>query len=99
MTDINEAVNGPVPTLLEFYAPWCPHCQRMMPVVEELKKLYDGRVDIIQIDGDAHEYLMDEYGVRTYPSWVLYKDGRELWRATGEKTAVEFENVFDRFVL
>ncbi len=65
-TDINEAINGPVPTLLEFYAPRCPHCQRMMPVVEELKKLYDGR---------------------------------ELWRATGEKTAVEFENVFDRFVL
>lgn len=99
MTDINEAVNGSVPALLEFYASWCPHCQRMMPVVEELKKLYEGRVDIIQIDGDAHEDLMDECGVKTYPSWVLYKGGREIWRAKGEKTAVEFKNVLDSLVL
>ena len=34
---LQEAIDGTRPVLVEFYADWCPHCQRMMPVVEQLK--------------------------------------------------------------
>lgn len=43
MIDIGRMINGSHPTLLEFYATWCPHCQKMMPIVEDLKELYAGR--------------------------------------------------------
>ncbi len=98
MTDIKKIINGSHPTLLEFYATWCPHCQKMMPIVEDLKELYEGRANIIQIEGEAHEDLMDEYKVKSFPTWILYKDGQEVWRDSGEKPALELEDMIDRFV-
>lgn len=59
MIDIGRMINGSHPTLLEFYATWCPHCQKMMPIVEDLKELYAGSANIIQIEGrgprESHE--------------------------------------------
>lgn len=98
MTDIKKIINGSHPTLLEFYATWCPHCQKMMPIVEDLKELYEGRANIIQIEGESHEDLMDEYKVKSFPTWILYKDGQEVWRDSGEKPALELEDMIDRFV-
>lgn len=96
--DINDILNGSQPVLFEFYAIWCAHCQKMMPVVEDLKELYDGRAHIIQIEGEAHENLMKEFKVKSFPTWILYKDGQEVWRDSGEKPASELEDMIDRFV-
>lgn len=38
--------------MAEFYATWCPHCERMQPVVEEFKKLMEGTLEVVQIDID-----------------------------------------------
>ena len=72
MIDIGRMINGSHPTLLEFYATWCPHCQKMMPIVEDLKELYAGSANIIQIEGEAHENLMNEFNVKSFPTWILY---------------------------
>ena len=70
MIDIGRMINGSHPTLLEFYATWCPHCQKMMPIVEDLKELYAGSANIIQIEGEAHENLMNEFNVKSFPTWI-----------------------------
>lgn len=44
--DYNEVINSEPVVLVEFYASWCPHCQRMMPVVEQVKELLQGRVKV-----------------------------------------------------
>ena len=38
--------------MAEFYATWCPHCQRMKPVVEEFKKLMEGTLEVVLVDID-----------------------------------------------
>ena len=98
MIDIGRMINGSHPTLLEFYATCCPHCQKMMPIVEDLKELYAGSANIIQIEREAHENLMNEFNVKSFPTWILYKDGQEVWRDSGEKPALELEDMIDRFV-
>lgn len=45
--------------MAEFYATWCPHCQRMKPVVEEFKKLMVGTLEVVEVDIDQEPALTD----------------------------------------
>ncbi len=69
--------------LVEFFATWCPHCKRMMPIVEQIKELLEGSVEIYQLDIDQN----DEAEVTSVPTFLLYKDGKEVWRQSGEMEA------------
>lgn len=58
---LQAAISGEArPVLVEFYADWCPHCQRMMPIVDQLRQEVGGKADIIQIDGDKNPDLMEK---------------------------------------
>ena len=95
---LEVALNEAKPTLAEFYADWCPHCQRMMPIVAELKQIIGDKANIIHIEGDHNEDLMDKYHVNSYPTWILFKDGQEVWRDGGEKPLSELRDMIDRFI-
>ena len=73
--------------LVEFYATWCGHCQRMMPIVEQVKKELTGKAEVIQIDVNKEPDTADAQKVEVYPTFILYKDGREVWRDSGEMPA------------
>lgn len=70
--------------LVEFYASWCPHCKRMMPVVDEIKELLGGSVDVYQLDIDLNQKLADSEDVQSLPTFIIYRDGKEQWRQSGE---------------
>lgn len=74
--------NGTV--LVEFYASWCPHCQRMMPVVADVKALLDGSANVYQFDIDKNQELAEQMGVETIPTFIVFKGGEEMWRGSGE---------------
>lgn len=96
--DLQQMIDGVKPTLIEIYASWCPHCHRMAPIVENLKEIYAGRVNILQFDGDANPEYDRAFGVESYPTWILYKEGQEVWRDAGEKESWELEDMLDRFI-
>ncbi len=50
--NFDKAIINSRVVLVEFYASWCPHCQRMMPVVAQVKELLDGRAPVYQYDID-----------------------------------------------
>ena len=70
--------------LVEFYASWCPHCQRMMPIVEQVKELLSGTAEVVQLDIDRNQEAATEAGAESIPTFIVYKDGREMWRHSGE---------------
>ena len=70
--------------LVEFYASWCPHCQRMMPVVAQVKELLDGRVTVYQFDIDQNNESAEDAGVNSIPTFIIYRDGTPVWRQSGE---------------
>lgn len=84
--DYKEQIKSSDLVLMEFYASWCPHCQRMMPIVEEVKKKLTGAAAVYQYDIDDNEKLADDEKVESLPTFILYKDGKEVWRHSGEMT-------------
>lgn len=79
-----ELINTDPVMLVEFFATWCPHCQAMMPVVEQVMELLDGRAAVVQLDIDKNDAEADEASVRSVPTFIVYKNGEEMWRHTGE---------------
>ena len=80
----NDVINRSKVVLVEFYASWCPHCQRMMPIVAQIKELLEGKVDVYQFDIDANSELAQAEGADTVPTFIVYKNGEEQWRESGE---------------
>lgn len=56
----------------------------MMPVVEQVKELLDGRVALHQFDIDENSDLANDQGVKSVPTFILYSEGKEVWRHSGE---------------
>lgn len=79
-----DVKNSAQVVLVEFYASWCPHCQKMMPIVEQVKELMDGQVPVYQFDIDENRDLAELEGVESIPTFLLYRDGKLVWNYTGE---------------
>ena len=84
-----EVINSNKLVLIEFFATWCPHCQRMMPVVEAVREKLGHTAKVVQIDIDKNPELTEEQGVEGTPTFILYKDGQEVWRQSGEMPGEE----------
>lgn len=82
--DYNNIIDSSKVVMVEFFATWCPHCQRMMPVVEQIKELLDGRADVYQFDIDKNQEAADSLDVESLPTFIVYRDGKEVWRQSGE---------------
>ena len=81
---INELKADKGLVLVEFYASWCPHCQRMMPVVADVKALLEGTANVYQFDIDENSGLASELGVGSIPTFIVFKGGAGMWRGSGE---------------
>ncbi len=82
--DYSQEINSTPVVLVEFFASWCPHCQRMMPVVAEVKERLAGKVKVLQFDIDKNQELAQQEKVEYLPTFLLYDNGKEVMRQTGE---------------
>lgn len=80
----SELIQSAPVVVVEFFATWCPHCQRMMPVVEQVRELVGSKAEITQLDIDENQEAAGEADVQSVPTFIIYKNGREIWRQSGE---------------
>lgn len=62
---------GNLPCVIDFYADWCGPCKMVAPVLEELSKEYEGKINIYKIDTDKEQELASVFGIRSIPSLLF----------------------------
>jgi thioredoxin len=62
---------GNKPCLIDFYADWCQPCKTVAPILEELQKEYDGKIDIYKVDTEDQQELAGMFGVKSIPSLLF----------------------------
>ena len=81
---------------VDFGAKWCPPCRRMEPILEELET-ENPSVPLIRIDAGSQTALMKVNDVLELPTYILYKDGKEVWRASGLMEKGKISNAINQF--
>ena len=78
-----QVIKAEQPTLVDFWAEWCAPCRALSPVVEEVAKGYDGRIQVGKMNIDEHPNTPGKYSVRAIPTLLLFKNGQVVDQVVG----------------
>ncbi|NIT03736.1 thioredoxin [Candidatus Saccharibacteria bacterium] len=82
--------------LLDFWAPWCPPCKIMDPVLENLEKELKGKIEFVKHNVDEEMELTQKYAVMSIPTYVIEKDDKEVARTSGARSKEEFKSWIEK---
>lgn len=83
LDEFNKAINSSKTVLVDFGAEWCPPCKKMEPVLKSLVANNAGKFTLLKVDGGRDQDLLKEYKVTALPVFIIFKDGKPVWRKDG----------------
>jgi thioredoxin 1 len=89
-----DMLDRPGITLLDFTAAWCGPCRAMKPVLDAVAAEY--KLPLVEVDVDADQATAERFAVRSTPTLVIWRDGREVGRIVGSRPRAFVAGVLDR---
>ncbi len=85
-------------TLVDFNAPWCAPCIAQEPIIDILTERFNGRAKITAMNVDDHPKLVKELGIRSVPTLVCFKNGKEIQRLVGLQPEAALTEALEKIV-
>ena len=84
-----KVLKSELPVLVDFFATWCGPCKMMSPIVEEIEKEMEGKVNVYKIDTDEATDLAMQYNIMSIPTFLIFKNGEVVNTVVGMKDKQE----------
>lgn len=84
------------PILVDFYADWCGPCQMLGPILDQLSKDYKEAV-IVKVDVDSNQNLAAKFGIRSIPTMIIFKNGKQVEIINGVQTGSQLEQKLEKY--
>ena len=78
-----EVLKSDVPVLVDFWAEWCAPCRIIAPLIDELAEQFSGKIKIAKMDVDQNPQSSMNYGIRSIPTLLFFKDGKPVDQLLG----------------
>jgi len=95
--EFNEFVKDGT-SLIDFFAEWCMPCVMMGPVVDDISEKFEGKIKFGKVNVEDNEDIARKFGVRSIPTFILFKDGKIAQQFMGAMSAEDFEEKLEKFI-
>ncbi len=90
---------GDLPCIIDFYADWCQPCKMVAPILEELSKEYEGKINIYKVDTEDQQELAAAFGIRSIPSMLFCPKGAQPQMAQGALPKESLKEAIEKVLL
>ena len=94
----NNLIQSEAPVIIDFFAEWCGPCKAMAPILKQVKEELGDNVKIIKIDIDKNQSIASQYQVRGVPTFIIFKNGKQLWRQSGVLQKQDFVKLVKSYI-
>ena len=88
----NDVLKSSKPVLVDFWADWCGPCRMVSPILEKLGNSMSEEIKIVKLNVDENQELALNYGIRSIPSLLIFREGKEIARTVGAASEQTYEN-------
>jgi rhodanese-related sulfurtransferase len=88
--DYDQVIKSNNVVLVDIGAEWCPPCRKMLPVVDKVKAQFSKNLYFLAVNGGNDYQVMEHVQFQALPTFIVYKNGKEVWRKQGIVDEAEF---------
>lgn len=91
----SQVIGADKPALVDFWASWCGPCKMVAPEVEAVAEAYAGKALVCKVDVDELSQIANRYNVKSIPTVVIFKAGKEVNRVVGYRPRKDLSVMLD----